>query len=196
MTSFGDAIDHCSVIVTDVAGSRRFYGESLGLREIPAPKMSTSWPCGTTSAARTCICSSNRSATRSVRGTSVCTFRRGGRPSPCRGPGIPVEETVKIPGPTAFVRDPDGNRIEILEWQSKYEPEVDGRYRWSDDHFFRECCRLSAIGRLPNRDEWLERCLAESRKPRADSHHFFPAAFFSASVNVRTLISRTAPTVS
>src|SRR5256885_16628080 len=31
-------IDHCSVIVTDVAASRRFYGEQLGLREIPPPK--------------------------------------------------------------------------------------------------------------------------------------------------------------
>src|SRR4249920_3494231 len=31
-------IDHCSVIVTDVAASRRFYGELLGLKEIPAPK--------------------------------------------------------------------------------------------------------------------------------------------------------------
>ncbi|HEY6875109.1 MAG TPA: hypothetical protein VI384_01995, partial [Candidatus Dormibacteraeota bacterium] len=28
----------CSVIITNVAASRRFYGEQLGLREIPAPK--------------------------------------------------------------------------------------------------------------------------------------------------------------
>ena len=31
-------IDHCSVIITDMAASRHFYGELLGLREIPAPK--------------------------------------------------------------------------------------------------------------------------------------------------------------
>src|SRR5688500_14769993 len=31
-------IDHCSVIVTDVARSRDFYGRVLGLKEIPAPK--------------------------------------------------------------------------------------------------------------------------------------------------------------
>jgi catechol 2,3-dioxygenase-like lactoylglutathione lyase family enzyme len=31
-------IDHCSVLVTDVAKARHFYGDLLGLREIPAPK--------------------------------------------------------------------------------------------------------------------------------------------------------------
>src|SRR5262249_45657521 len=32
------AIDHSSVIVTDVERSRRFYGGILGLKEIPRPR--------------------------------------------------------------------------------------------------------------------------------------------------------------
>ena len=31
-------LDHCSIIVTDVALSRDFYGRVLGLKEIAAPK--------------------------------------------------------------------------------------------------------------------------------------------------------------
>src|SRR6516165_8997342 len=31
-------IDHCSVIITDVERSRRFYGEVLGLKEIHKPR--------------------------------------------------------------------------------------------------------------------------------------------------------------
>src|SRR5262245_39687807 len=31
-------LDHCSVLITDVARSRRFYREVLGLREIARPK--------------------------------------------------------------------------------------------------------------------------------------------------------------
>src|SRR5258708_6521657 len=39
MTGLGiAAIDHCSVLITDVERSRRFYGGILGLREIARPK--------------------------------------------------------------------------------------------------------------------------------------------------------------
>ena len=31
-------LDHCTVLITDVAKARQFYGEVLGLREMPAPK--------------------------------------------------------------------------------------------------------------------------------------------------------------
>src|SRR5271166_1797806 len=31
-------IDHCSVIITDVARSRHFYRDLLGLKEIPKPR--------------------------------------------------------------------------------------------------------------------------------------------------------------
>ena len=40
-------IDHCSVIVTDVARSRDFYGRVLGLKEIALPAME-GYPSGVT----------------------------------------------------------------------------------------------------------------------------------------------------
>ena len=42
---------------------------------------------------------------------------------------MPIEETVKIAAADRFfVRDPDGNRIEVLQWDRPYEPETDGRF--------------------------------------------------------------------
>ncbi len=124
-------IDHCSVIVTDVAASRRFYGELLGLREIPAPRtfdfVALWYDLGgtylhlllkperdTISPRHCCLHVSDAAAARAH----------------VMARGVPVEETVKIPGADRFfVRDPDGNRIEILQWESTYDPETDGRYR-------------------------------------------------------------------
>jgi catechol 2,3-dioxygenase-like lactoylglutathione lyase family enzyme len=31
-------LDHCSVLITDVDRSRRFYGGLLGLKEVPGPR--------------------------------------------------------------------------------------------------------------------------------------------------------------
>ena len=41
----------------------------------------------------------------------------------CRMHGLAVEETVSIPNADRFfVRDPDGNRIELIEWFRPYDP--------------------------------------------------------------------------
>jgi catechol 2,3-dioxygenase-like lactoylglutathione lyase family enzyme len=41
--------------------------------------------------------------------------------------GIPIQETGLIPGADRFfVADPDGNRIEILQWLVPYDPRVSG----------------------------------------------------------------------
>ena len=41
-----------------------------------------------------------------------------------------LQETVKIAAADRFfVHDPDGNRIEILQWQRPYTPDIDGRFR-------------------------------------------------------------------
>ena len=124
-------IDHCSVIVTDVAASRRFYGELLGLKEIPPPRtfdfVALWFDLGgtylhllqkpipdTISARHFCLHVSDIASARA----HVATQK------------IPIDETVKIPGAERFfIRDPDGNRIEILHWDSRYDPETDGRYR-------------------------------------------------------------------
>jgi glyoxylase I family protein len=123
-------IDHCSVIITDVAASRHFYGEQLGLREIPAPKtfdfVALWYDLGgtylhlllklerdTISPRHFCVHVSDIAAARAHMAAQ----------------GIRIDETVKIPGADRFfIRDPDGNRIEVLQWESRYEPERDGRY--------------------------------------------------------------------
>ncbi len=126
-------IDHCSVIVTDVTASRRFYGEQLGLREIPAPKtfdfVALWYDLGgtylhlllkpdrdTISPRHFCLHVADIQAAR----VHVMSH------------GLAIDETVKIPGAERFfLRDPDGNRIEILQWERTYDPSTDGAYRVS-----------------------------------------------------------------
>jgi catechol 2,3-dioxygenase-like lactoylglutathione lyase family enzyme len=123
-------IDHCSVIVTDVARSRAFYGGVLGLTEIPAPKefdfVALWYDLGgtylhlllkphpdTISPRHVCLLTPDATAARAAL-TRL---------------GVPIEETVKIAAADRFfVRDPDGNRIEILQWERPYNPDTDGRY--------------------------------------------------------------------
>src|SRR3954471_2356761 len=119
------AIDHVSVIVTDVERSRRFYRDVLGLKEIAKPRTFA---------------------------FSVLWFDLGGqqlhlllKPQPdalsprhfaprvagvhaarawFRERGAPFDETTPIPGcDRFFIRDPDGNRIEIIQWTEPYDPE-------------------------------------------------------------------------
>lgn len=124
-------IDHCSVIITDVAAARRFYGEQLGLKEIPAPKefdfIAIWYDLGgtylhlllkperdTISPRHFCLHVSDIKTARAY----------------VKSQGLPMDETVKIEAADRFfVRDPDGNRIEILQWERKYVPETDGKYQ-------------------------------------------------------------------
>ena len=123
-------IDHCSVIVTDVTASRHFYGELLGLREIPAPRtfdfVALWYDLGgtylhllvkpeqdTISPRHFCLHVSDIAAARAH----------------ITAKGIRIDETVKISGADRFfIRDPDGNRIEVLHWESKYNADRDGCY--------------------------------------------------------------------
>jgi len=48
----------------------------------------------------------------------------------CRAHGLAVEETVRIPNADRFfIRDPDGNRIEIIQWFQPYDPTARGGRR-------------------------------------------------------------------
>lgn len=123
-------LDHCSVIITDVTQSRRFYGDLLGLEEIPAPKtfdfVAIWYKLGrsflhlllkpnpdTISPRHYCIHVPDIQEARRL----------------MKEKGIAIEETVKIPAAQRFfVRDPDGNRIEIFQWEREYIPSEDGRY--------------------------------------------------------------------
>ena len=122
-------IDHCSIIVTNVARSRDFYGRVLGLKEIAAPKefdfVAIWYDLGGTyvhllqkpqadaiSPRHFCLHTPDATAARAYFASL----------------GVPIDETVKIVAADRFfVRDPDGNRIEVLHWERPYEPEKDGK---------------------------------------------------------------------
>jgi catechol 2,3-dioxygenase-like lactoylglutathione lyase family enzyme len=124
-------IDHVSVLITDVARSRRFYKEVLGLREIVGPRTFD---------------------------FTVLWFDLGDqhlhlllKPSPdaisprhfalrvvdCQGAreyfaerALALQETTPIPHcDRFFIADPDGNRIEIIQWLEPYDPAVSGAER-------------------------------------------------------------------
>jgi catechol 2,3-dioxygenase-like lactoylglutathione lyase family enzyme len=123
-------IDHCSVIVTDVARSRAFYGGVLGLKEIPAPKefdfVAIWYDLG-----GTYLHLLLKPQPDSISPRHFCLLTPDAAAS--RGHltrlGVPIEETVKIAAAERFfVRDPDGNRIEILQWVRPYDPTADGRF--------------------------------------------------------------------
>ncbi|MEO2090901.1 MAG: VOC family protein [Gemmataceae bacterium] len=123
-------LDHCSVIITDAAAARAFYGGALGLQEIPAPRefdlVAVWYDLGGTylhlllkphpdaiSPRHFCLHVADAAAAREV----------------LRAKGVPVDETVTIAAADRFfVRDPDGNRIELLQWKRRYDPVKDGRY--------------------------------------------------------------------
>ena len=118
-------IQHCSVVVQNLERAAAFYREVLGLTEIEIP------------------------ATFKPAGLNVRWFRLGaqqihllqGAANPpgtqhhmalqvddaqaerawMNVKGFSIEETIPIPGADRFfVRDPDDNLIEIIEWQEAY----------------------------------------------------------------------------
>lgn len=124
-------IDHVSVIVTDVSRSRAFYRDVLGLPEIAPPRefdFVALWfdlgggqtlhllqrPAADTPSPRHfCLHVADIIAAREH-------FSRL---------GVAIDETTKIAAADRFfVRDPDGNRVELLQWQRAYVPSTDGRF--------------------------------------------------------------------
>lgn len=123
-------IDHCSVVVTDVVRSRDFYGRVLGLKEIAAPKefdfVAVWYDLGGTYIH---LLLKPEPDTISPRHFCLLTPDAKAARAHFAGLGVPIEETVKIAAADRFfVRDPDGNRIEVLQWQRPYRPETDGRF--------------------------------------------------------------------
>ena len=121
-------IDHCTILITNLEKARAFYGQLLGLREIAPPRefdfVALWYDLGgqylhlllkpepdTISPRHFCLHVSDATAARAH----------------YQQLGLRVEETVKIAAADRFfLRDPDGNRIEFLQWERPYNPEVDG----------------------------------------------------------------------
>jgi catechol 2,3-dioxygenase-like lactoylglutathione lyase family enzyme len=122
-------IDHCSVIITDVERSRRFYRDLLGLREINKPRtfdfVVVWFDLGNQ---HLHLLLKDRADTRSPRHFALRVADAAAARTYFRDHGIATEETTPIPGADRFfIHDPDGNRIEIIQWLRPYDSEENAR---------------------------------------------------------------------
>jgi catechol 2,3-dioxygenase-like lactoylglutathione lyase family enzyme len=115
-------LDHVSVLITDVERSRRFYRDLLGLKEIPKPRtfdFTALWfDLGNMQIHLLLKEKPDSISPRhfALRVPDVAAVRRY-----LTERGVPFDETTQIPGADrVFVRDPDGNRIEIIQWLEPY----------------------------------------------------------------------------
>jgi len=124
-------IDHVSVVVTDVERSRRFYRDLLGLREIAKPRtfdFVVLWfDLGNQ---QLHLLLKDRPDTISPRHFALRVTDAAAARGHFRQHGIAVAETTPIPGADRFfVADPDGNRIEVIQWLEPYDPSASGAAR-------------------------------------------------------------------
>jgi catechol 2,3-dioxygenase-like lactoylglutathione lyase family enzyme len=121
-------LDHCSVLITDVDRSRRFYHDLLGLREIAKPRtfdfVVVWFDLG---GQHLHLLLKDRPDTPSPRHFALRVADAAAARAHFAAHHVPVEETTPIPGADRFfVHDPDGNRIEVIQWLRPYDPERDG----------------------------------------------------------------------
>jgi catechol 2,3-dioxygenase-like lactoylglutathione lyase family enzyme len=124
-------MDHCSVIITDVVRSRRFYREVLGLKEIAPPNtfdFVVLWfDLGGGQTLHLLL--KPKPDTISPRHFALGVRDAQAARAALRAHSVSIEETTPIPScDRFFIRDPDGNRIELISWLKLYDPERDGRY--------------------------------------------------------------------
>jgi len=118
-------LDHCSVIITDVERSRRFYRDVLGLREIHKPRtfdfVVVWFDLGNQ---HLHLLLKDRPDTISARHFALRVDDAAGARGYFREHGVTTQETTPIPGADRFfIADPDGNRIEIIQWLRPYSSE-------------------------------------------------------------------------
>lgn len=125
-------LDHCSVIITDVAKARAFYVDVLGLEEIAKPKtfdFVALWfrlEDGQTLH----LLEKPEADTRSPRHFALRVSDVVAAREHFRTHGVAIQETGPIPHcDRFFVFDPDGNRIEIIRWHELYDPAASGAAR-------------------------------------------------------------------
>lgn len=123
-------IDHVTVLVTDVARARAFYGGVLGLKEIAPPKefdfVAVWYDLG---GQYLHLLKKPSPDAESPRHFCLHVDDVAAAREELREKGLAIQETVKIAAADRiFVRDPDGNRIELLQWERPYRPKTDGRF--------------------------------------------------------------------
>jgi catechol 2,3-dioxygenase-like lactoylglutathione lyase family enzyme len=117
-------IDHVSVIITDVERSRRFYRDVLGLTEIPKPRtfdFVVLWfDLGNM---HIHLLLKDKPDLISPRHFALRVKDAAEARAYFQERGVPTAETTPIPGADRFfIADPDGNRIEIIQWVQPYGP--------------------------------------------------------------------------
>jgi catechol 2,3-dioxygenase-like lactoylglutathione lyase family enzyme len=122
-------LDHVSVLVTDVPRSRRFYAGVLGLTEIPKPRtfdfVALWFDLGGGHTLH--LLKKDAPDTESPRHFCLRVTDAAAARAHLAGLGVPTRETTLIPGADRFfVSDPDGNRIEVLQWLTPYDPATAG----------------------------------------------------------------------
>jgi len=112
-------IHHNSVLTSDADRAREFYAEILGMKEIPYPStfdFPVIWfELGDQ---HVHLIVANRPDSISPRHIAFHVRNASVAREALTAMGVAIEDTVKIPGAERFfVHDPDGNRIELIEWQ-------------------------------------------------------------------------------
>jgi glyoxylase I family protein len=115
-------LDHVSVLITDMERSLRFYRDTLGLVRIHKPRtfdFEVLW-FDLGDHHLHCLLKDKPDTTSprhfALRVSDVETAR-----AYFKNLGMPVLETTEIPGADRFfIHDPDGNRIEIIQWLRPY----------------------------------------------------------------------------
>jgi glyoxylase I family protein len=121
-------LDHVSVLVTDIERSRCYYRDILGLKEIAKPRtfdFKVLWfDLGNQ---QLHLLVKEKPDARSPRHFALRVNDVQAARTYLREKKIPLEETTVIPGADRFfVYDPDGNRIEIIQWLEPYDPTASG----------------------------------------------------------------------
>jgi catechol 2,3-dioxygenase-like lactoylglutathione lyase family enzyme len=118
-------IQHCSVVVQDLERSAEFYRDVLGLTEIAIP--STFKPAGLkvrwfrlgSQQIHILLGAEKQPLSQGHMALEVDDAQAAR--SWMKEKGIDIQETILIPGADRFfLRDPDGNLIEIIEWKEEY----------------------------------------------------------------------------
>lgn len=117
-------VDHVSVLITDLERSRAFYRDVLGLREIAKPRsfdFKVLWfQFGDQQLHLLLKPEADSISPRhfALRVANIGTAREHFAKQ-----GINTRETTRIPDcDRFFIEDPDGNRIEIIQWLEPYDP--------------------------------------------------------------------------
>ena len=121
-------IDHVSVIISDLERSRRFYRDIVGLTEIAKPRtfdFSVLWfDLGNQ---QLHLLLKDRPDTLSPRHFALRVADAVLARAHFRTNGIEPQETTPIPAADRFfIADPDGNRLEVIQWLEPYDPLVSG----------------------------------------------------------------------